>query len=89
MKDLYILEYTPNFAKNLRKLPVPIISKLLKKEGLIRTDPFSPILKTHKLSGKLANYWSLSIDYQYRVVFRIIESKRLLLVDVGTHSVYR
>ena len=36
---------------------------------LFITDPFSLKLKTHKLSGKLKDLWSFSLDYDLRVVF--------------------
>ena len=32
-------------------------------------DPFDLKLKTHKLSGKLKDLWSFSLDYDLRVVF--------------------
>jgi mRNA-degrading endonuclease YafQ of YafQ-DinJ toxin-antitoxin module len=31
-------------------------------------DPFNPSLKTHKLSGKLRDFWSFSVDYDARVL---------------------
>lgn len=34
-----------------------------------KENPFDPSLKTHKLSGKLKELWSLSIEYDQRVIF--------------------
>ncbi len=32
-------------------------------------DPFDRVLKTHKLSGKLQDLWSFSIEHDVRVIF--------------------
>lgn len=89
MVKRYRIEYTPTFAKNYKKLPTDTQKKAEKRELLFRQNPFSPSLKTHKLSGKLDTYWSFSLDYQHRIVFRFTEEGTILFVDVGTHSVYR
>lgn len=49
-------------------------------------DPFSPQLRTHKLSGKLKGSWAFSIDDNIRVVFEFIDKDKVLLVDFGTHD---
>ncbi len=89
MNTEYQIEYTPTFAKHYKKLPLVIRKKAERKELVLRENPFSPVLKTHKLSGVLANYWSFSIDYQFRVVFRLVKPRHIVLIDVGTHEVYR
>ena len=49
-------------------------------------DPFDPILKTHKLSGKLKGLWSFSIEYDCRVIFEFIEDNKALFIDIGSHD---
>lgn len=51
-------------------------------------DPFDPKLKTHKLSGKLKNLWSFSVENDVRVVFFFTEDKpkRAVFVDLGSHN---
>jgi addiction module RelE/StbE family toxin len=55
---------------------------------LFINDPFDAKLKTHKLSGKLKNLWSFSIEYDLRVVFFFTKDKpkRAVFVDIGTHD---
>ena len=55
---------------------------------LFITDPFNLKLKTHKLSGKLKDLWSFSLDYDLRVVFYFTKDKpkKAVLVDIGTHD---
>lgn len=42
-------------------------------------DPFDPSLRTHKLSGKLKEFWSFSVDYDERVLFYFRKTKSLCL----------
>lgn len=89
MKNSVVILITPKFKDNYKKLPENIKKKAVKKQVLFQMDPFSPNLKTHKLSGKLEEYWSFSIDYHYRIVFRFISKSEVLFVDVGTHGIYK
>lgn len=54
--------------------------------AIFRTNPFDQSLRTHKLSGRLKNLWSFSIEYDLRVVFSLLEGDRALFVDIGTHE---
>lgn len=49
-------------------------------------DPFAPSLKTHKLSGKLKEFWSFSVDYNERVLFYLTEEGKAVFVDIGSHD---
>jgi len=89
MEKKFTYYYSSTFAKKIHKLPHHIKKKLIKKEKLIKQNIFHPNLRTHKLSGKLNNYWSLAIDYHYRISFKFINDHEILLLDVGTHSVYK
>lgn len=81
--------YSSKFAKEYKKLPDDIKGIAEKKEAVFRSDPFNPKLKTHKLKGKFRNYYSFSLTYSYRIVFRFLTKNKVLFVDCGNHSVYR
>jgi addiction module RelE/StbE family toxin len=51
------------------------------------SDPFDPRLRTHKLSGKLKNLWSFSIEFNIRVIFFFTDNKpkKAVFIDIGTH----
>ncbi|TAE13430.1 MAG: hypothetical protein EAZ90_08410 [Oscillatoriales cyanobacterium] len=49
-------------------------------------DPFNPTLKTHKLSGKLNDFWSFTVDYDERVLFYFTEDGKTVFVDIGSHD---
>ena len=49
-------------------------------------DPFDQSLKTHKLSGKLKELWSFSVEYDERVLFYFTEDGNVVFVDIGSHD---
>ena len=55
---------------------------------LFINEPFAPQLKTHKLSGKLKDSWSFTVDYDLRVIFNFTDDKpkKAIFVDIGTHK---
>ena len=81
--------YSPRFRREYRELPAETKEKAKKKERIFRTNPFDSRLKTHKLGGRLADFWSFSIDYRYRIIFKFLDEKKILFFVVGDHSVYK
>ncbi len=78
------------FKRLVRKNPQlrPSIEQTLRQ---LSDDPFHPSLRTHKLKGNLAETWSCSIDYQYRILFGFVEESKngdraILLLNMGTHD---
>ena len=80
--------YSTKFGKEYKKLPKQIKLIAEKKEKLFCENPFSLQLKTHKLTGKLKDYWSFSIDYRYRIIFEFADKNIVWFHSVGTHSIY-
>lgn len=80
--------YSTKFAKEYKKLPKKIKLAAEKKEKLFRENPYYPQLKTHKLTGKLKDYWSFSIDYQYRIIFEFADKNIIWFHSIGTHGIY-
>lgn len=88
--------YSPKFAKEYKHLPMEIKLQAERKEKLFRKNPFDPRLRTHKLSGKLRDFWSFSIDYHYRIIFSAESGSasggEFTIVhfhSVGDHDVYK
>lgn len=88
------LAWTPKsiraFKRLIRKNPQlrSVVEKTLRQ---LEEDCFYPSLRTHKLSGDLANIWSCSIDYQYRILFEFIQDSEtqenaILLLNIGSHD---
>ncbi len=81
--------HSAQFAKFYKKLPKTIKLRAEVKEEIFRKNVFDPRLKTHKLKGQLADYYSFSISYHYRIVFHFEDENTVILDLVGTHEVYR
>ncbi len=80
---------TPRFRRLFKKLPVELQEEVLEKIELF-TDPGShTALRVHKLQGRLADQWSFSVNYRYRIVF-VWEERNIsaILIAVGDHDLY-
>jgi len=84
-----IIYPTSQFKKSYRRLPNGIKKKAEIKDRLFRNNSFNPVLRTHKLKGRLTNYWSYSVDKNYRVLFRFINRNEVIYFNIGTHDVYK
>lgn len=80
--------YSSKFAKEYKRLPHKVKKVAEKKEKIFRKDPFDSSLKTHKLTGKLKDYYSFSIDYQFRIIFEFV-LEDVWFHSVGTHEIYK
>lgn len=81
--------YSSKFAKEYKRLPGQVKQAAEKKEKVFRKDPFNTQLKTHKLSGKLKEYWAFSIDYKYRIIFEFKDKNTVWFHSAGTHHIYK
>ncbi len=81
------------FGREYKKLPSKIKKLAEEREKIFRRDPFNPRLKKHKLhgkfKGKIEKYWSFSIGYKYRIVFRFIDKNTVRFYLIGTHRIYQ
>lgn len=80
--------YSPHFERAFRLLPQRIKKQTFEKEKAFRKDCFDKSLKTHKLKGKLKNYWSFSINHTHRIMFEFYNQNDVIFDDIGTHSIY-
>lgn len=83
------VSYSPRFVKKFKKLPRKIQTKALEREKIFKKNPEDPRLKTHPLSGKLKDFYSFSVTYQYRIMFALESDGSVTFIDIGTHSIYR
>jgi mRNA-degrading endonuclease YafQ of YafQ-DinJ toxin-antitoxin module len=79
------LTISPRFSRRAQKLKEPHGALLRVALQRFAADPRDPILRTHKLKGKLAGYWAFSAAGDVRVVFRW-EGDEAILVDLGSHD---
>jgi addiction module RelE/StbE family toxin len=72
--------------KKWRKKHPDLGERFQQRVDLFVQEPFHPSLRTHALSGNLEGCWSLSITYEYRLIFKFISEERVLLIDLGSHD---
>lgn len=82
------VRFTPSFLRQLKKLPKALQQESVEKINLFKQDEKHPMLKTHKLKGRLKNRYSFSVNYQTRIVFKYIDKNTVVLLAVGDHDVY-
>lgn len=80
--------YSSQFKRSIKKYrgQRKLIEKKIEK---FLEDPFDKSLKTHKLTGKLASYWSFSINYHLGILFEFTDRQTVGFVDIGTHEIYK
>lgn len=83
------IQVTSHFIKSFKNLPEEIKNQAIQKENIFKNNPYDPRLKTHRLKGKLKNYFAYSINYHYRILFRFINQSTVLYHDIGTHGIYQ
>ena len=73
------------------KYKEPKLAAQVKKQlQLFQAYPQQPSLRTHKLSGKLQNRWSISITKNIRMVYIVLNQEEAYFIAIGTHDqVYR
>ncbi len=84
------VSFSDSFKKAFKKRvkSTEIETEFWNRLELFVKDPFDVRLKTHKLSGKLKDLWSFSIEYNLRVVFYFTKDKpkKAIFVDIGNHD---
>ena len=81
--------YSSKFVKSYRKLPQRIKDLVEKKVGVFIKNPFSEILKTHKLHGDFNGFWAFSVNKNYRIIFDFFGENVVRFYDIGTHGIYK
>ena len=90
MKLVAYKSFKKAFRKLIKKNP-QLQNKILTILSLLESDPFTPSLKSHKLTGNLEGYWSCSVNYDCRIIFAFSqdeesEEELIVLVDLGSHD---
>lgn len=71
---------------HLNKKDKKLVSRIEKQVKLFESNPRHPSLRTHKLTGSLANRWSSSVSSGLRMVYVILDEDVAYFVDLGTHD---
>ena len=87
------IRFSPDFIKFLKKIKQTdkaLTVHVQKQLKLFQLNPQHPSLRTHKLSGKMNDRWSISLSKSYRMIYILLESQEAYFIAIGTHDkVYR
>lgn len=83
------IEFSSKFLKKLQKLSQEIIILAEHKIELFRKNPLHPSLRLHELHGELKDLWSISINNNYRLIFRRQANGDILFFSIGKHDLYK
>ncbi|WP_373526096.1 type II toxin-antitoxin system YafQ family toxin [Nostoc sp.] len=90
MEVVWSSGFKRSFRKITKKNPQSK-NQIVEVLRLLADDPFTPSLKSHKLTGNLAGLWSCSVAYDCRIIFNFSDDNNLLemvilLIDIGSHD---
>jgi len=75
------------FRRSFKRIPQHIRADFAKKIDIFKKHPFHPFLRTHKLSGNLADYYGFYLQDGFRVLFNF-KGSDVILVNIGGHDDY-
>ena len=85
-KLIFTEQYEKRIRKFIKKRP-ELLSQYEKTIRLLEVNPHHPSLRLHKLSGKLSNLHSVSINISYRITLElIITEKEIIPIEIGSHD---
>lgn len=71
--------------KEIKKKQPKLFQKIQKKLYLFQTDPTHSSLRNHKLSGNLKNSWSISLEDDFRMLYRYSDNG-VVFFKIGKHD---
>jgi len=83
------IHYSIAFIRRFTKLPGDVKKTAVIKQELFQKNPLHPSLRLHMLTGKLSEYWSISITKNYRIIFQRMENGDILFMSIGSHDIYK
>lgn len=87
---MYKLLITASYRKRAKKFfkkNHDLIDRYEKILQLMCINPHHPSLRLHKLTGNMAELFSVSINLHYRlIIYFIIKDNLIVPVDIGSHD---
>jgi len=87
---MYEIRFTQKYekiAKKFFKKHTNLKEKYIKTINILQLNPNHPSLRLHKLQGKLKEYYSVSLDMEYRLIIDFIVIDNVIyLIDIGSHD---
>jgi proteic killer suppression protein len=86
VKLIYTEKYIKRATKFVKKHS-ELIGQYEKTLKLLELNPYHPSLRLHKLSGRLSELYSVSINITYRISINfIVEDDKIIPISIGTYD---
>lgn len=83
--EIYFSPEVKRYLKNLKNKDKKLLKRIEKQLLLFATNPHHPSLRTHKLSGKTENVWSISSGLKLRLLY-LVKEEGFYFFDIGSHD---
>lgn len=83
------IAYSRHFERVFKKLPEKIKRQAILADRIFRLDPFDSRIKSHKLHGRSKDFWSFSVNSDYRIIFEFLGKNLVIFHTIGNHEVYK
>lgn len=80
------IRFSKRFAKQLAKLGRPAQAAAYVRIELLAANPDDPILRRHRLGGKLRRFWSIDVTGDIRALYEVQGDELVVFQLIGTHS---
>ncbi|OGZ15703.1 MAG: hypothetical protein A3J08_01490 [Candidatus Lloydbacteria bacterium RIFCSPLOWO2_02_FULL_51_11] len=80
--------FKPTFVRQFDKLESVLQEEVEEKIELLKDKENHKLLKIHKLHGRLAKWYSFSVNYRIRIIFSYLSKQEIVLLAIGDHEVY-
>ncbi len=87
---MYEIKFSKKYEKTSKKFfkkHQDLKNKYFKILDILKINPYHPSLRLHKLQNNLKEFYSISLDMQYRIILDfIIVDEQIILIDIGAHD---
>lgn len=80
--------HSKDFIRQFEKIPLSLQQVASKKQDIFIKNSFHPSLRLHGLKGRLLGLFSISINLDYRIIFKRKDSGDVIFVSIGKHDIY-
>ena len=84
-----LVAYESSFKRDYKKWIKQNPGKAKLLQGVIDLfilDPFHPLLKTHKLKGRLKECYAFTVEYALRIIFYFEDVAHAIFLSLGSHD---
>ncbi len=86
---IYDIQYKPSFVRSFKKSDPYLQEEIEEAMTKLKNSSHHEPLRVHKLTGKLKDFYSCSVNYSHCIMFFYEQKTIITLVTLGTHNVYK